>query len=219
MSCLCVNGFVQRCRRGGGGGGGVPISYFATATGRGMIRSVYSCFGRALSVSLILCTSATSEAGLHCSIVRTRGSGRGCLGLEKLVTRFSYPAVVCTSQAGHAVSLTAGLSHGNCGTLPFGKGVTPSRGGTGRSTFVGSRMHVVITASTFKVKMSGGSIKLIVRCSVSSSLRGCIRRTNETKHSPDLSTEYCILCDSDSLSGRFVLLGRAGLDVDRVRRM
>lgn len=195
------------------------MSYFATATGRGMVRSVYSCFGRALSLGLRLFTSATSEAGLRCSIVRMRGSGSGCLGLERLMTRTSYPAVICISHAGQAGRLTTGLAHSNCGTLPFGKGVRTSRGVTGRSTFVGSRTRVVITASTFNVKISGGSINLMIRCSVSSSLRGCMRRTNETNHSPNLDTHYCILCDSGSLSGRFVLLGRAGLDVDRVRRM
>lgn len=183
------------------------------------MRSVYSCFGQALGLSLRLFTSATSQAGLRCSIIRTRASRSGCAGLERLITRSDYPAVICISHAQHAGRLTTGLAHSNCGTLPFGKGVSTSRGVTGRSTFVDSRIHVVITASTFKVKISGGSIKLIIRCSVSSSLRGCIRRTNETKHSPRLGTHYCILCDSGSLSGRFVLLGRAGLDVDRVRRI
>ncbi len=183
------------------------------------MRSVYSCFGRALGVSFRLFTSRTAEAGLHCSMVRTSSMGSGCIGLEGLITRSSYPAVICMSHAGHAGRLTSGLAYSKFATLPFGNGVRTSRGVTGRRTFVATRIHVVITPSTFKVNISGGSIKLMVRCSVSGSLRGCIRRTNHTNHSPRLGTGYFILCDSSSLSGRFVLGGRAGLDVDRVRRI
>ncbi len=219
MRCVCVKRFLGSFRRGGNGGARVPMSYFATATGPGIVDSVGRCFFGAGGLVLRGCAASSAEAGLECAMLCGRGSGRGCGRVECLLRRGTYPAVVCISEAGATRELTRRLVTSNFGTGKFRNRVSGRVGVEGRRSFVRGGFRIVITASTFKVNISGDSINLIVRCRVSSSLRGCVRRTNETNQSVGSRTRYCILCGSSSLGGRFVLLGRAGLALDRVGRI
>lgn len=61
-------------------------------------------------------------------------------------------------------------------------------------------MEIVYTAGTFKVKVSGPSIEVIVRVSYPSSLRTCFRRTKHTKESKRGSCTM-LLFSEDSISG------------------
>lgn len=184
-----------------------------------MVRSVGSCFFRGLGVHFGAFYSKDAHGGLGCGIFGMRGRSRGCKLLQDVVRSRSYPTVICISHAHATTGITAHLRRSNFSTNAFRKGVRAQVGASDRGSFVSGGVQVVITASTFKVKISGGGINLIIRCRVSSSLRGCIRRTNETKHSRSVRTSYCILFGRRSLSGRFCLLGRAGLHVGRVRRI
>lgn len=85
--------------------------------------------------------------------------------------------------------------------------------GRDRRSFVCSEARVVVTAGTFKVKVSGSGIHFMLRCGVPRDVRGCCRRTNETKQSKR-PTRYVLFC-----SPRSVVVGRLLLsDGRRVKR-
>lgn len=124
-----------------------------------------------------------SHTGVCCGIT-TVPPRRGGRRLLRLLGECPSPNVICFSDGTRTSTMTfvvqggADLHMRTCRTSQAGRSEVAVR-----RRFLRSRLSLVYTADTFKVKVGGTGVHCIVRCRVPGSLRRCIRRVNETKHS------------------------------------